>query len=392
MLPKLTKRSGSMAMMRILLLLLLAVILGQNVGAQLIAPKQPLPECDFDPELQRRIPISIDAGLDALAGLQAPDGSFPTPKSGQPAVTSLAIMAFLSRGHRPGAGPYGERISRAIDYVLRQQTSTGFLCLQAREKEDAGGRGAMDPFAPTYNHGVSLLMLGEVYGLTDTEQSVRVRGAIERGVGFTVKLWDIRKKASVDEGGWRYLEPYPGDPSESDVSVTGWHMTSLRSVRNAGFDVPLDVPKRIAGYVSRMFDPVSGQFKYSAGARGPAPVMTAAGVLTLMLCGKFDDDSILPAAKSLAELQQEDYFQGQSQHRRWPYYMCYYTTQAAAQLGGDTWKQCNTEICAMLCSTQEPSGLWPLRGTADDYGQSYSTSMAILSLTTQYQLLPIYQN
>src|SRR5262245_55275715 len=50
---------------------------------------------------------SIDKALAWIASQQAADGSFPTPPSGQPAVTSLCVMAFLSRGHQPGMGAYG---------------------------------------------------------------------------------------------------------------------------------------------------------------------------------------------------------------------------------------------------------------------------------------------
>ena len=36
-------------------------------------------------------------------------------------MTSFCVMAFLSRGHTPGFGPYGKQLDRAIDYVLSCQ-------------------------------------------------------------------------------------------------------------------------------------------------------------------------------------------------------------------------------------------------------------------------------
>src|SRR3989442_15362643 len=81
------------------------------------------------PAKWQQVEKSVDRGLAWIASQQAADGSFPTLPSGQPGVTSLATMAFLSRGHQPGAGPYGKRINRAIDYVLSCQGPNGLITL-----------------------------------------------------------------------------------------------------------------------------------------------------------------------------------------------------------------------------------------------------------------------
>ncbi len=41
--------------------------------------------------------------------------------------TQIAVvgMAFLSKGHTPGYGPYGDTINRCIDYVKRSQNADG---------------------------------------------------------------------------------------------------------------------------------------------------------------------------------------------------------------------------------------------------------------------------
>src|SRR5687767_1063996 len=66
----------------------------------------------------RRVDRAIERALAWLITQQNPDGSFPTRQQGQPAVTSLCVMAFFSAGHQPGVGEYGERLNRAIDFVL----------------------------------------------------------------------------------------------------------------------------------------------------------------------------------------------------------------------------------------------------------------------------------
>jgi hypothetical protein len=61
----------------------------------------------FPPAEWVRVERSVDSGLAWLASQQAQDGSFPSNPVAQPAVTSLAVMAFLSRGHLSGQGQYG---------------------------------------------------------------------------------------------------------------------------------------------------------------------------------------------------------------------------------------------------------------------------------------------
>jgi hypothetical protein len=69
-----------------------------------------------------------------------------------------------------------------------------------------------------------------------------------------------------------------------------------------------------------------------------------------------------------------------------------YSSQAMAQVGGDAWNQIFPQIAANLLAEQAAEGHWPSGGSSERaYGPSYSTSLAILSLTPAYQLLSIYQ-
>ena len=89
---------------------------------------------------QDRIDQSVDRGLAFLASRQISDvaaremgqphlaGSFQdSTVPGNTGITSLAVMAFLAKGHTPGSGPFGETINRGIDFVLRQQLDNGLL-------------------------------------------------------------------------------------------------------------------------------------------------------------------------------------------------------------------------------------------------------------------------
>ena len=63
--------------------------------------------------------MSVDRALAWLAREQQDDGSFATDIYGQPGVTGLATLAFLSWGHEPGVGKHGETINRALAYIGR---------------------------------------------------------------------------------------------------------------------------------------------------------------------------------------------------------------------------------------------------------------------------------
>jgi len=97
------------------------------------APREPVWARRPEPKEAPRLPVSteeralldktVDRGLEYLAAHQDSDGSFQTAAVARPAVTALCVMAFFSRRHKPGEGPYGAAIERAIDYVLEFQDS-----------------------------------------------------------------------------------------------------------------------------------------------------------------------------------------------------------------------------------------------------------------------------
>lgn len=359
----------------------------------LIDPTQPLPP-SMSFEQQTLVIEAIDKGLEALVKLQGEDGGFKTVDNGKCGITGLCVMAFLARGHQPGIGPYGKTIDAAVDYVLSQQQESGiFNFTPIGDAKSPSPEEDETRFASTYNHGISMLMLGEVYGQTTGQRSTRVRLAIEKGLKFTVRLWNIREKSEFDKGGWRYVRPYEADGSDSDLSVTAWHMTSLRSLKNAGFDVPKEVVDEVAKYVLRLKSYRPGQFSYAKRYYpSPCDTMTAAGALCLCLAGKFDEPCLVDSAKQLSSLTPKQILEDKSVGRSWPFYKSYYIAQASAQLGGQTWIKCNRNLSVMLLSIQSNDGSWQPVGNAKSYGPSYSTSMALLTLGTQLQLLPIYQN
>jgi len=337
-----------------------------------------------------RVETSIDRGLEWLAGQQQDDGRFPSEDSIQPAITSMAVMAFLSRGHIPDQGRYGAILSRAIDFVLATQRRHGEFSLLPVEPPASH---MLPGQTSTYNHSIAGLMLGEVYGMTSGARSRKIESALNRALIYHREVQTRKKQEATDIGGWRYGFP-DGPDASSDMSVTGWALMFLRSARNAEFNVPKLYVEEGLDFVERCFekDPKNhgqGVFRYRP--TGPPTQVTlantASAMLTLILGGRQDKESVAVGVK---------WFMSRNYPRQWEtsyYYLStYYSSQAMAQVGGDAWNQVFPQITRGLLQEQAKDGSWPADVSGErKFGSAYTTSLAILALTPPYQLLPIYQ-
>lgn len=300
-----------------------------------------------------------------LAQQQQPNGSWKIELTGDStAATSLAVMAFLSAGHVPGEGPYGQAVDRGISYVLGHQKPTGMIV-------EATGHG------PMYDHGISTLMLSEVAGMTPREQSLQVRKALEKAVSVILKAQQVRK-AAREAGGWRYQ---PNSP-DSDLSVTGWQLLALRAAKDIGCDVPADNIELAVGYVKKCGN--GRGFGYQPG-NGPTSTLTSCGVLALQVCDHHADVEVTNGI---------DYLQRQPLlfDEPWFFYGVYYNAISAYKYGGPEWERTKAQLFRELLSNQQPLGSWRARNNNEStQGQIYATSMAVLALTVEYGYLPIYQ-
>lgn len=75
------------------------------------------------------------------------------------------------------------------------------------------------------------------------------------------------------------------------------------------------------------------------------------------------------------------------------HYGVHYAAHAMYQLGGRYWREYYPTMVDTMLGGQLPSGAWqPDKSGGDgNFGQAYSTALAILSLSPPYQVLPIYQ-
>ncbi|MBX3437758.1 MAG: terpene cyclase/mutase family protein [Planctomycetaceae bacterium] len=330
----------------------------------------------------RQLDNSVDQALAYLITQQNRDGSFQTIETGQPGITSLCVLAFLSRGNVPGEGPYGDALNRAIDFVLNQQRNDGLLFGMP-----VGGWSHSNPaHTGIYNHAIAGLMLAEVYGMADPEREERIRIAVEQAVQFTLKHQSRFNRNAVEQGGWRYLK-LADQRSDADLSITSWQLLFLRSARNAEFEVPERAIAEALSYVERCFDPRRGTFVYCiVSGRQVTPAMAGAGIVSLSMGGRHDSPPALRAAQWMEQLPFRSYGRVERYH-----YSAYYCSQAAFQLGGEHWARFYPPLMEALIQNQNRDGSWQREAQESQYGATYSTSLAVLALTPPYQILPIYQ-
>ena len=302
---------------------------------------------------------AVQKGFEYLQAQQNTDGSFGRGRYGKHVgITALCALAFMADGNLPGRGPYGEEVSKALDFVLAHSTETGLLAGEASH-------------GPMYGHGFAALFLGEVYGMNPEDK--RVRDALVKAVELIVGTQN-------DEGGWRY-NPVPYD---ADISVTICQVMALRSARNAGIKVPKQTIDRAVEYVRKCQNP-DGGFKYMLQAGGSAWPRTAAGVASLFYAGIYQDDSIDRGIQYLMRnaMPGTNGAAGQAHY----YYGHYYAVQAMYLAGGENWQKWWPAVRDEIISRQSSNGGWLDNHTGGD--DASAMSLIVLQMPKRY--LPIFQ-
>ena len=323
-----------------------------------------------EPPAKEKEPVdkAIDKALAFLAATQdKTDGSWKQGSARTPAVTSLAVMAFLSAGHVPGEGKYGDTIDKGIRWVLQAQQPSGLISTDAGQE--------------MYHHGIATLMLAEVAGMVDGKLGDEVRKKLAKAVAIILKA---QRTAGDERGGWRYSVQHDGG---SDLSVTGWQIMALRGCKNLGCDIPAARIADAVDYIKRSQDPQTGGFRYTPHESVTVPC-TGTGILALELCGKDRHHSPEALKAGYYLIKQENLPKWGSTHF---FYEVYYCSQATFQLGDNYWSAFKPRMHEVLLQNQKPNGSWLGGGYDANFGPNYSTAMAVLALTVEYRYLPIYQ-
>ncbi len=314
------------------------------------------------------VDLAVDRGLKYLLGQQNGEGAFG--RKNQTALTALSIMAYLAAGHVPGESPEGKAVEKGLEYLLAE----------GRQKED-GYFGDSDG-SRMYGHGIATLLLAEALGMGAREaDDRRFLLACRRGTDLILKSQEASKE-KLHAGGWRYSPA----STDSDLSVTVWQVMALRAAKNCGMEVPERAVQEAVGFIDRCFQPAAGGFSYQPGNL-PTPAMTAAGLLSLEVCGVRGGREVQAGADRLKRrpIQWED---------PWFYYGIYYYAQAMHQLGEEEDQKARSVAQGLLLGRQAADGSWPPPPKSqqeESAGPIYRTALAILALSVEYRFLPIYQ-
>lgn len=368
----------------------------EEVFAQEVS--SPAPSEVLSEKQWKQVDHSVERGLAWLAAHQRRDGSFPSIKTGQPAVTGLCVMAFMGHGHLPGEGPYGEYLTRAIDYMISTQKPSGILASSApngltlsRNVPHSVGQPA------SYNHAIAGLVLSEAYAMEGSERASEIQQVIRKALDVTLVMQGWAKDREVDDGGWRYLDNHSVE--DSDLSITGWQLMFLRAAKNAGFDVAQEPIDQGVGFVRRCFSRNRNLFVYKIKGRGyTSRAMAGAGVLALAHAGLHHTPEAKSAGDQLLKNGFTSYNRGGT--NRPPnvtsgryHYGLLTCCQAMYQLGGRHWEEFFPPTAKTIVNNQQPDGSWPRESHFRDrqYGNAYTTAICIIALGSPNQLLPIFQ-
>jgi len=298
-------------------------------------------------ELSPKTEAAIDRGLQFLSNSQLDDGTWGTPYP--VAKTSLGLMAFMLRGNFPDEPPYGAKLARAVNYLI-----------------DTSEKGGGYMGSSMYAHGLATLALSEVWGMSEREELRDVlKAAVKVIIGSQNK-----------QGGWRYKP----EPQDADISVTVMQIVALASASEAGIHVPQEVIDKALIYVKNCQNRFKGGFGYTPSG-GPGFARTAAGVMSLQMCGERNTRAVKAGLYFLKQYPDKK-FTMETHY----FYAHYYAIQAMYQAGEEHYETWYPRIRNALLSKQTGNGSWK-----SGNGDAYATGMAILILGVPYRFLPIYQ-
>lgn len=346
-----------------------AIVAGVFAAVGTAVPARPAPPEELRPKhVTPEALRAVHRGLEYLADVQAPNGSWQTTRDGATypvSMTALAGMAFLAHGDTPSRGPYADTVRKTMAYLSDPASQNGIGMIA---RTDENGR-------PMYGHGFALLFLSCVYGM---ETDARTRARIEEVVAGAIKL---TSSAQSPAGGWTYT---PGGGDEGSVTVT--QMQALRAAHNAGFTVPRATVEEAVRYLERCRAP-GGGIRYSYGSGGEARLpISAAAIACLYSAGEYDSPLANDCLRFVYDRFREhkDNFSKGAGH---DYYTHLYASQAFYQAGDDYWDAYFPAARDQILKQQQDDGHWD----GDGVGPVYGTSIALVVLQLPYKFLPIYQ-
>jgi len=235
-----------------------------------------------------------------------------------PASESLAGLAFLANGFKPGEGEYGAVIDRAMDYVKAGMDPNGYL-------------------GAHYGNGMYMHAMCTLFGLSylgqarEPERETALADWCRKSVDLILEAQAI-KKVPPERGGWRYT-PHT---EESDLSVTSWQLLVLHAARQCGYEIDPVVFQNALRYVDRAFveHETGTGFLYRRTSDRPERAVTG---VALFIKHLFEPETDRKSEAALRFIQQSPPTWGGPQYNGYFFFGTFYMTQGMFQIGDQAW-------------------------------------------------------
>jgi hypothetical protein len=316
---------------------------------------------------------AIFRALRWLKANQASDGSWPNVR---PAMTSLALLAFLGHGELPDSEEFGGTVQRAMEWLVSNQEPDGRF--KGRDPND-------------YSQPIAAYALCEAVMLTRVPS---VRYAAERAV-------EVLLTGQHPDGAWDYR---CRQSERKDTSYMGWCIQALKaaSLAKVGDQRRTEEASiRAAAAMRRQFCAGSdanygGVFSYTGPGTGQGG-LTGVGVLCLQLLRVADTAEARGGMRTVEQWNVNWANPGVTS----PLYYWYYGVQAAFHNGGSAWEKWNPMLARELVRNQvrvpggeggRELGYWDSPSASEHHdGRVMDTCLCVLMLEVPYRYLPLYR-
>ncbi|MEX2216972.1 MAG: hypothetical protein WD768_22865 [Phycisphaeraceae bacterium] len=333
-------------------------------------------------EITRESEQAVERGLDWLARNQGERGNWESNDLG---LVSMGALAFLSAGHLPDRGRYGDNVRRALDYVVANAKPSGLLNISNQDM---------------YNHGLSVFVLTQAYGMTFDR---RLGEALDRGVKLIIDV-------QAEDGGWDYkaVKLQRGH----DLSLAVMQAKALRGATDIGLEIPSSVIDQAIQSVRKHYKPTGtpdgkrygdhpmadrpGAFTYDGNRVTTA--MAACGAVCLQEFGQYTDFRIHRSMDEvIKDIRNPNELKVRNGYIPFDAYTMYYVAQGLYQVGGERWKDNYPLIREAIVKTQngttktDQAGSWNTNRVGGKPGQLFGTAVAVFTLSIPNRYLPILQ-
>ncbi|MBI1374695.1 MAG: squalene--hopene cyclase [Phycisphaera sp.] len=351
-----------------------------TVLAVFLSPATLLAEGDWE-----QTPASEEAsdrGLEWLARNQGEAGNWDSDDLG---LVSMGVLAFLSAGHAPDRGKYGDNVRRAIDYIIANAKPSGLLNIASDGRD-------------MYNHGLTVFVLTQAYGITNDR---RIGEVLDNGLKL---ITDVQ----CEDGGWDYKAKRQS--RGHDLSLAVMQAKALRGAMDIGLEIPPTTVEAAIRYVRARYKPEGppdgksygdhpdagrpGAFTYNGNKATTA--MAACGAVCLQEFGLYNDFRIHRSMDHVLNDIEKD-MPVRKGHIPFDAYTMYYVGQGLYQVGGDRWRQAYPKIRDAIIESQQRServdadGSWEGGKVGGKPGQLFGTAVAVFVLNIPNRYLPILQ-